>query len=374
MKPFAHIRNEVTCISRTLLYFLCAVLCAAELTSCTSLGKLPSNEQKLLYSSSPNFDAQNGVFINVPEPQLDVIWKQRENDYVEPPPDASAPDRRLPDVKPDFTAFVSNDSDLKCMWFGHSSLLLKVGDALILIDPVFGRSSPFPLFGGARFQKPPFSREELPKIDFIVISHDHYDHLEKATIKFFAKTDTLFIVPLGVSSHLLYWGVKKENIVEKDWWESVARVGIEFIAAPARHSCGRTSRSTNYTQWSSWVIRSKKQTLYYSGDSGYGKHFREIGERFGPFDVVFLESGQYNPSWRSHLLPDEWPIVLRELKGKKWFPVHWGMFSFAPHEWDEPIIAAYSLAQKNNIPLMTPQIGETVDLNSTHEFVRWWEE
>jgi len=357
---------------RTLVYIICAAILTAELIGCTSVGKVPSDKQKQRYFSSPNFDAQNGVFVNLPDPQLDEIWEQREINYRDFPPDADAPDRRLPDIKPDFTAFISNDSDLKCIWFGHSSLLLKIDDALILIDPVFGRSSPVSFYGGTRFQEPPFSREELPKIDFILISHDHYDHLEKATVEFFAKTSTVFIVPLGVSSHLLRWGIKKENIIEKDWWDSVTRDGMEFIATPARHSSGRTNRSTNYTQWSSWVIRSKKHTLYYSGDSGYGSHFREIGEKFGPFDVVFLECGQYNPNWRSHLLPDDWPVVLRELKGKKWFPVHWGTFSFAPHEWDEPIIAAYSLSQKHGIPLITPKIGEIVDLNSTQEFIQWW--
>jgi len=364
--------RRVVFMRLSLVYFFFAVFLAAGLTECCTVGETPSDNQKQKYSSSPNFDAQKGVFVNLPDPELDAIQEQRRKKNGKARGDASPPDHRLPDVKPDFKSFVSDNSDFKCIWFGHSSLLLKLDDVLILVDPVFGRSSPVPFYGGPRFQEPPVTREELPDIDFIVISHDHYDHLEKATVEFFAERNTVFIVPLGISSHLLYWGLKKENIIERDWWGTVRLSGIEFTAAPARHSSGRTDRRTNYTQWSSWVIRSGKHSLYYSGDSGYGKHFREIGKRFGPFDVVFLECGQYYPAWSSHLLPEEWPVVIRELKGKKWFPVHWGVFSFAPHEWDDPIISAYSSARKHNIQLLTPKIGEIVDLNRSRKFEQWW--
>ncbi len=359
-------------VSRVILAaFLCAVV-----TGCSGLGKPPSDKQKDLYSLSPNFDTQNGIFKNRSEREKDVIRERRrkEGGDTRSGADGDPPDHHLPDIKPDFKDFVSNESDLKCIWFGHSSLLVKLDKSLILIDPVFGRSSPVPFIGGPRFQKSPITHAELPPINFIVISHDHYDHLELATARYFANKNTVFIVPLGISSHLRHWGVKEKNIVELDWWDTVTRSGIEFIATPARHSSGRTDRRDNDTLWSSWVIRSQSHSLYYSGDSGYGSHFREIGEKYGPFDVVFLESGQYNPNWSSHLIPDHWPVVMLELKGKMWLPVHWGIFSFAPHEWDDPIIAAYSQAQKHNIHLLTPRIGEIVDLNNPQEFEKWWQE
>lgn len=364
-------------MSRMLFYHLVGtIILAVIMTGCSGLGKAPSEHQKERYVSSSNFDARNGVFKNRPEPEVDVIRlrRQRESGEIRSDIDGDPPDRRLPDIKPDFADFASNDSDLKAIWFGHSSFLVKLESAFILIDPVFGRSSPVPFVGGPRFQDAPISRRELPKIDFIVISHDHYDHLERGTVRFFAKTDTVFIVPLGVSSHLLYWGVKEENIIELDWWDSVTRSGIKFTATPARHSSGRTDRRDNYTLWSSWVMKTKRHSLFYSGDSGYGSHFREIGEKHGPFDIVFLESGQYNPNWGSHLLPDHWPVVIRELRGEKWFPAHWGMFSFAPHAWDAPIIAAVALAREHHIPILTPKIGEIVDLVNPQRFDQWWTE
>lgn len=193
-------RCSVSCV------ILAAVLCAV-VTGCSGLGKPPSDKQKEQYSLSPNFDIQNGIFKNRPDREKDVIRERRlkESRYTRSDSDGDPPDHHLPDIKTDFKEFVSNESDLKCVWFGHSSLLVKLDKSLILIDPVFDRSSPVTFTGGPRFQKSPVTRAQLPPIDFIVISHDHYDHLEMATARYFANKNTVFIVPLGILSHLRHW-------------------------------------------------------------------------------------------------------------------------------------------------------------------------
>ena len=344
------------------------------LAGCAGLGKAPTSEQKKLYAGSTNFDTASGTFVNAPDPEQDSIWEQRRKAVGKGDQgDGDAPGFLLPMVKPDLAAFLSGDSGFRSIWLGHSSVLMRLGGATILIDPVFGRSSPVPFAGGPRFQDPPISRDEIPEVDVVVISHDHYDHLEKATIQFYAQRGTRFVVPLGVSWHLRHWGVKDRNIVELDWWDSARVAGVEFIATPARHSSGRLDRRTNHTLWASWVLRTPSWSVYHSGDTGYGKHFAQIGERFGPFDMVYLENGQYSPAWRSHLLPEEWPRAMRELKGKRWHPIHWGAFSFAPHRWNDPIVAADSLARRHGIPLIAPRPGEIVDPREPRDNVRWWE-
>jgi len=345
------------------------------LSGCASLGKKPSPAMRASFAGSPHYDATRGIFVNLPEPVLDSFWIANRTrfragvnvSYNGPPPGFA-----LPVVKPDLAAFTAGDSGLKAIWIGHSSLLLRVDSATILLDPVFGRASPLAFYAYPRFQPPPFTRAEMPPVDFIVISHEHYDHLEYATVKHFAKTNTTFVVPLGLDAHLRHWGVKPENIVVRDWWESATLKGVTFTATPAFHSSGRRRRDENLTQWASWVIRSPRHAVYFSGDTGYGSHFRMIGDRFGPFDVVFLETGQYSRAWRSHLQPHHWPAVMKELKSENWLPIHWGVFSFAPHDWDEPIRAADSLAREHGLNLLTPRIGEAVDLENPPAFTSWW--
>lgn len=351
------------------------VLSLLALSGCAGLGKKPSAQLRESFASSPHYDAVRGVFINLPEPGLDSFWlanRARLRAGVNVSYNGPPPAFKLPVVKPDFAAFTSGDSGLKAIWIGHSAVALRMNSVTILLDPVFGRASPLSFYESPRFQPPPFTREEMPPVDFIVISHEHYDHLEYATVKHFAKTNTTFIVPLGLSAHLRHWGVKPENIVVRDWWESVTLKGIEFTATPAYHSSGRRKRNENLTLWASWVIRSPQHAVYFTGDTGYGSHFRMIGERFGPFDVVFLESGQYSRAWRSHMQPHHWPLAMKDLRSQNWFPIHWGVFSFAPHAWDEPIITADSLAREHGLKLLTPKIGDMVDLEAPREFTRWW--
>lgn len=349
---------------------------ALVLSGCASLGRHPSKPEQRTYASSPNFDAARGVFLNLPEPELDSFWIANRAAFragIDVSYNGPGPDFTLPQVRPDFAEFTSGGTGaLKAIWIGHSSVALRIGGATVLLDPVFGRASPLSFYGYPRFQAPPFRRDDLPDVDVILVSHEHYDHLERATVEHFAKKGTRFVVPLGIGSHLRYWGVRPDRITELDWWDSVTVGNVTFTATPAWHSSGRRQRGENRTQWASWVLRTPEHRVFFSGDGGYGSHFRAIGERFGPFDVALLETGQYSRAWRAHLKPGHWPVVLREIRATNWLPIHWGVFSFAPHDWDEPIRLADSIAREHGLRLLTPRQGEITDLRQPQAFTRWW--
>lgn len=284
------------------------------------------------------------------------------------------PKARLPEVKPDMTEFLKHTPNVKFIWFGHSTLLLNIDGKIVLIDPVFGRhASPFS-FLVKRFQPPVLKLKNLPHIDVIVISHDHYDHLDKATIEFFADKTTGFIVPLGVGNHLEDFGIKKSRIVEMNWGETTSHNGLSFTATPAQHFSGRGLFDRNKTLWASWVIKGKTESIFFSGDSGYGDHFKEIGLRYGPFDVTFIENGQYNERWPDvHMQPEETLQAHLDLNGKLFVPIHWGMFDLALHNWAEPVERSYKLATAWEIPIMIPKLGQLVDIGIDNVTTPWWQ-
>ena len=247
---------------------------------------------------------------------------------------------------------------------------------IILIDPVFSSSaSPFSWLI-KRYQPPVFKMNELPKIDFILISHDHYDHLDMNTIKFFNKNkDVSFVVPLGVGSHLKKWGVSSSRITEMDWWENKVIKDINFICTPAQHFSGRKGFvETQKSLWASWVVKSGKRSFYFSGDSGYSKHYKEIGKKYGPMELVFMDSGQYNTRWRSvHNMPDEVIKGFIDVKGENLIPIHWGMFTLAMHNWFDPPVEIEKRAKEQNISLITPIIGQVIDMENLIVSESWWE-
>ncbi len=285
------------------------------------------------------------------------------------------PSKKLPEVKPDMELFLKPSNDLKAIWFGHSSFLLNMDGKIILVDPVFsGSASPFS-FAVKRFQEPVLNLEELPDIDFLLISHDHYDHLDMKSVEFFRDKGGTFIVPLGVGSHLKGLGIQEGKIIERDWWESIKLDDVEFISAPAQHFSGRGLTDENKTLWASWIVRSPNHNLYFSGDSGYDIHFKEIGEKYGPFDVAFIESGQYNEKWPEvHLLPAQAVRAYHDLKAKKYFPVHWGMFELAYHTWYDPIEKLHKLSKEQNVDLLAPKIGQIVSVKEDHFLEKWWKD
>lgn len=281
----------------------------------------------------------------------------------------------LPEVKPDIATFLLPGEKMKFVWFGHSTLLLNIDGQVLLVDPVFSQSaSPFSWMV-KRFQPAALKREELPAIDTIVISHDHYDHLDKETIEFFQDKKTQFVVPLAVGEHLRNWGIPAERIAELDWYDSFAFQGLTFTATPAHHFSGRGLFDQNETLWASWIIQGSKERIYFSGDSGYAEHFKEIGNRFGPFDVAFLENGQYNERWLyAHMMPEETVQAALDLQARTFVPVHWGMFDLSIHNWSEPVERSYKLAAEKGIPFLSPRLGEIVDRNIKQEFRPWWDQ
>lgn len=259
------------------------------------------------------------------------------------------------------------------IWFGHSSYLLQLDNKKILVDPVFSEyASPVRTNVKAFEMEYTYNSNDLPEIDILVITHDHWDHLDYNTFQEI-KTKVKYIVTgLGVGAHLEKWGYPAHQITELYWGESTNVDGIEFTSATTRHFAGRTFKR-NVTLWSSFILQSNDLKVYVGGDSGYGKHFKEIGEKYGPFDYAILENGQYNEKWRNiHMMPEEVIKVSQELGAKYTIPVHSSKFSLAMHPWDEPLIRVTAEAKKQNIDIVTPKIGEIVSLDTYKKLPEWW--
>ncbi|MFC4598292.1 MBL fold metallo-hydrolase [Cohnella hongkongensis] len=262
-------------------------------------------------------------------------------------------------------------------WFGHSAVLLRLDGLTIFLDPMLGRApSPVPLIGGGRYSKRlPIEIDQLPAIDAVVISHDHYDHLDYGTIKKLRGKVRRYIVPLGVAAHLERWGVDPGIITEHDWWEELEYEGLKLVCAPARHFSGRNIGSNrNSTLWCSWIISGRQANVYFSGDSGYGPHFKEIGDKYGPFDLTLMECGQYDERWASiHMLPEQSVQAHQDVRGRMMLPIHWGAFTLALHAWTDPVERAAKAARERGVTVATPKIGEIVRIGELRPTASaWW--
>ncbi len=261
----------------------------------------------------------------------------------------------------------------KFAWLGHSTLLMKTNSVVMMTDPVFHRASPVPVIGNPFPVQHPISINDLPAVDAVIISHDHYDHLDHQAIRILSKRVDHFFVPLGVRAHLERWGVDSRNITELDWYESEVYRGVRLTLAPARHFSGRGLWDRDSTLWGSWIISSDSLNVYFSGDSGYSDTFKIIGQRYGPFDIAFLENGAYNLDWAQiHLMPEETVQASIDLKARLLFPIHWSKFDLALHPWDEPAIRLTREATIRNVTVASPLIGEVFDVRNYPE-TRWWE-
>lgn len=264
--------------------------------------------------------------------------------------------------------------DYSVLRIGHSTLLFKIENEYILTDPVFSkRASPFSFIGPKRFHDVPISIEDLPFIQSLIISHDHYDHLDKESIKKLKNKVGIFYTTLGVAKHLEKFGVEKNKIIELNWWNSKKSGNIEFICTPAQHFSGRTLSDKNKTLWSSWIINSPKGKFYFGADGGYFDGFKEINSKYGPFDMAFLEVGAYNQKWKDvHMMPEESIQAFKDLKAKVLFPIHNGTFDLSLHSWFEPFDKIYYLAKQNNIDIRFPIMGEYISLLNYSKTTKWW--
>ena len=285
------------------------------------------------------------------------------------------PDQPIPIRTVDLSVFNEGaKNQLSSTWLGHSSLMINMDGYRILTDPVF--ENKLTLMGPTRFIKNfPLDPKELKDIDLVLISHDHYDHLSKASIQVLAPVTKRFVVPLAVGKRLVGWGVPEDKIVELDWWEShEVDSGLTITATPARHFSGRGIGDRNSTLWASYVISSPGFNVFYSGDSGYFPGFREIGEKFGPFDMTFLECGAYNEAWHFvHMFPEETVKAHLDLKGRVLHPIHWGTFNLSLHPWFEPMERLVQAAGQHDIEVATPMAGETIVLQNLNLGGSWWE-
>jgi len=273
------------------------------------------------------------------------------------------------------TLVPSTGEALRIWWLGHSTVLLDVDGALVLTDPVFARRvGPVSGIGPRRFNdRQPITAEELPPLDAVVISHDHYDHLEHAAIRALSDKVRAFFVPLGVGAHLERWGVPVERIVELDWWEQASHGDLTLTLIPTRHFSGRRGIDSYKTLWGAWTVRGPGHNVFFCGDSGYWSGFAEIGERFGPFDLTLMECGAYNEGWASvHMMPEETAQAHRDLRGDLLMPIHWGKFNLSLHGWTEPVERLLAAAGEPAIRVATPRIGQGFDTAGTTPRARWW--
>jgi len=301
-------------------------------------------------------------------------------------PDNTVPNHPIPTVRTDLRNLPSDRPVI--VWFGHSSYLLKVNGVHVLVDPVFsGNASPVSFFAKAFSGSDVYGVDDLPEIDMVVLTHDHYDHLDYKTILQLVPKAKHFYTSLGVGAHLEYWGIAPGKITELNWWEtaavpagaelSVGKPGVmdgaTLTATPARHFSGRGIKRGR-TLWSSFVLKIAGYSIFLGGDSGFGEHFKAIGDQYGPFDVAILEAGQYGKNWpHIHMLPEQTVTAAKDLRAKILLPVHWAKFTLALHPWNEPIQRVVRAAVENRVVLTTPMIGEPVILGGPLPQTSWWE-
>lgn len=337
-------------------------------------GRLPNKKQKREYSKLENF--QDGKFTNQQASPMEVNYWKIFKELTGKSPNRN-PAKNVDIEEIDSLAIVNhNAKSTKLNWFGHSTFLLEIDGKKILIDPMFGDSpSPISFLGTKRYSKElPIEIEQLPFVDAVILSHDHYDHLDYGTIKKIKNKVGRFYTPLGVGNHLFSWGVEQDKITELNWWENTDFDSIKLVCTPARHFSGRGLFDGASTLWCSWVIKGTKDNIYYSGDSGYDTHFKEIGDKYGPFDISLMECGQYNEDWKLlHMMPEETVQASIDLKSKLTMPIHWGAFTLAFHDWTDPIDRMTKKAIEVNLPVTTPKIGEPVIIGTTtFPKERWW--
>ena len=355
---------------RTFVLLTVLIAMAYSILSCTTL---PASS----YEQSPQYT--EGKFRNAAPRQapgfgktMAIMWRF----MTEKPADAVP--AQPPQVLPLTQADLLKAPDLSLWRLGHSTMLLKLQGQFWLTDPVFSeRASPFTFMGPKRFHAPPLSIDELPPITGVVLSHDHYDHLDYDAIQKLAPKVAHFVTPLGVGDRLMGWGVPAAKVQQFDWWQGTTIAGVKLVATPAQHFSGRSLSDGNRTLWASWVIEAGQGAdatrIFFSGDTGYFDGFKAIGERFGPFDLTLIETGAYDAQWPDvHMQPEESLQAHLDVKGRHMMPIHNGTFDLALHAWTDPFDRITALAEKAHVPLVAPVMGERLDIRQPALSKQWW--
>jgi len=338
-----------------------------------TFGKDPSGKQLERIIKSPNY--KDGKFQNLHDtPMLapGISYPKLILEFFVTKSSNTEPDKTLPSVQTDLKA-ISSDKPI-IVWFGHSSYLIKTNGKNFLMDPVLsGNASPVSFFGKSYPGTDVYSTDDFPELDGVLISHDHYDHLDYKTILKLNEKTKHFYVPLGIGTHLMHWGIDESKISEFDWWEGIdLGDSVQITSTPAKHFSGR-GFGRYKSLWTSYVIQTPTHRFYLGGDSGYDDHFKTIGAKFGPFDIAFLECGQYDKKWPFiHMMPEQTVQASIDLKAKVLMPVHWGKFTLATHPWNESVERATKAADSLNVKLTTPKIGEPILIDSLYPNEKWW--
>lgn len=316
---------------------------------------------------------KDGKYLNKPYITMQMSVKKAKNmmkDYITKKD--TLPPFKIPRKTIDKNKFEEKDS---FVWLGHSTILSRLNNVSFIVDPMLSlRASPLKFLGPKRFEGSLVCIDELPKIDIILITHNHYDHMDKDTILAFQNRVKLILVPLDNAKILKKWGVKEEKIMEFDWFEELLFNNITFTFCPTQHFSGRSLSDRDKYLWGSWAIKGLKHSIYVSGDSGYNKHFEEISQKLGGFDLACMECGAYNENWSEiHMLPEESVQAAVDIKAKVMLPMHWAGFDLSTHAWDEPITRALKKAEELNMKVTTPMIAEVQSFEDSLNLNRWWQ-
>ncbi|MDO6516779.1 MBL fold metallo-hydrolase [Zobellia uliginosa] len=375
------LRKIIKKVLLTVLIFIGALFVAYLLFNnfYPSLGGDVTKERQSVYEGSKQF--KDGKFNNIKAVPKDLSFGETLDlayKFFTTEVKNGRPKKDLEVLKLDSARVAAYKSQTRMLWFGHSSFLLQMDGKNILLDPMFGKvPAPHPWLGDERFNKEmPLDVQKLPQIDAVIFSHDHYDHLDYETILGIKDKVDHYFVPLGLGVHLEAWGVSSDRITELDWWQEEELGGITLVCTPAQHFSGRKLSNGQSTLWSSWVVKSDSESIYFSGDSGYAPHFKEIGEKYGPFDLALMECGQYDKMWPDiHMMPEETALAGVDVKAKKIMPIHWAGFKLALHDWKDPIIRVRKKAIELDIKVIAPRIGQEIMVaDSLSTYPNWWKD
>ena len=359
----------ITILSLVVLGFLTYKI----VTSGTEFGGKMDQQSLSKAERSPQYDLEEEHFRNRPDVlpnSLMTNWEDMRGGQERVPP-GSFP-MEIPKISQQL-----DSTGIKATWIGHATVYIEMDGKRILTDPMFSeRAFPVKLVAPERFNPPSIAVEDLPQVDIVTISHDHFDHLDMKSVQALAAKGSQFYVGIGIKAHLMEWEIAEGQINEMDWWETVVLDDFKIHCTPARHYSGRTSMN-NSTLWTSWVIEGPEHKIFHSGDSGYQSHFKEIGDRFGTIDIGFIKVGDYglDPGWRDiHMYTEQSVQAAVDINAQLLFPIHWGTFDLSNHDWYEPINLAVQFAKQQQVPLVTPKLGQTIIYGDPIINESWWKE